>query len=184
MDIDIENINKYELRNKVNTIKLRPIYEVIDEAYFIESKHLSGYFMQKCKDIANEAQFIPLEMKDNIKRMTMEQGLYAQVVKLRRNYLKFVAADKNKSEAKFKFQGLSARSQRLFDIEFDWIETFQSHDDTQDTNKFKRFQVPIENTKCVETFKFHNDASMLKYCHKSLNSCCLSSLESAFVSIK
>ena len=25
-------------------------------------------------------------------------------------------------QAKFKFQGLSARSQRWFDLEFDWIE--------------------------------------------------------------
>ena len=39
-----------------------------------------------------------------------------------RKYLKFVAADKNKNEAKFKFQGQYAISQRWFDIEFDWIE--------------------------------------------------------------
>ena len=44
----------------------------------------------------------------------------------------------------------------MFDIEFDWIEvnfithepdlykkTFQIHDNTQDTNKFKLLQVPI-----------------------------------------
>ena len=49
---------------------------------------------------------------------------------------------------------------------------------------FKRFQVPIRNSKCVETFKFHNDAPILKYCQKSLNSCCFSTLESDFVSIK
>ena len=36
----------------------------------------------------------------------------------------------------------------------------------------------------METFKFHNDAPILKYCQKSLNSCCFSSLASAFVSIK
>ena len=41
--------------------------------------------------------------------MEMEQSLYAQVVKLRRKDLKFVAIDKNKNEAKFKFQGQSAR---------------------------------------------------------------------------
>ena len=39
--------------------------------------------------------------------MTMEKRLYAQVVKLRRKDLKFVATDKNKNEAKFKFQGQS-----------------------------------------------------------------------------
>ena len=64
--------------------------------------------MQQCKDNANEGRFIPLKMKNNIKRMAMEQRLYAQVVKLRRKYLKFVSAD-NKKGAKFKFQGTSAR---------------------------------------------------------------------------
>ena len=54
--------------------------------------------------------------------MAMEQVLYAHVVKLRRKDLKIVAADKNKNEAKFKFQGLSARSQRWFDLDFDLIE--------------------------------------------------------------
>ena len=36
-DIDIDKIDTYEIRNKVNTIKWRPIYEVIEEAYFKES---------------------------------------------------------------------------------------------------------------------------------------------------
>ena len=88
----------------------------------------------------------------------MEQILYAQVVKLRRKDLKFVAANKNKNEAKFKFQGQSARSQRWFDLDFDQIEVnfrtldndlyrklFQNHDDAQDTNTFKMFPVPIGN---------------------------------------
>ena len=101
-----------------------------------------------------------------------------------------------KIEDKFKFQGQSARSQRWFDIDFDWIEVnfsncepdfykklFQSHYDTQDINTFKRFQVPIGNSKCVESFKFRNDAPILKYCQKSLNSCCFSSLESDFSGI-
>ena len=43
--------------------------------------------------------------------MAMEQSLYAQVVNILRKDLKFVATDKNKNEAKFKFQGQSARSQ-------------------------------------------------------------------------
>ena len=79
---------------------------------------------------------------------------------LRRKYLKFVAADKNKNEGKFKFQSQSERSQRWFDLDFDWIEVnfitrepdfyyklFQSHDGSQETNTFKSFQVPIGNTK-------------------------------------
>ena len=59
--------------------------------------------------------------------MTAEQGLYEQVIMLRRKYLKFVAVDKNKNEAKFKFQGQSARSKRWFDLDFDWIEVNLSH---------------------------------------------------------
>ena len=51
--------------------------------------------------------------------MAMEQGLYAQVVKLHRKDLKCNAASMNKNEAKLKFQGIYARSQRLFDLEFD-----------------------------------------------------------------
>ena len=35
--------------------------------------------------------------------MTMEQVLYAQVFKIRQMDLKFIAAIKNKNEAKFKF---------------------------------------------------------------------------------
>ena len=59
----------------------------------------------------------------------MEQGLYSQVVKLRRKDLKFVSANKNKNEAKFKFQGLSEISHRLFDLKFDWIkENFSTHE--------------------------------------------------------
>ena len=74
MDIDIEKMSTFEKRNKVNTIKWRPIYEVIDEAYFIGSKMFSDFFMQQCKDNANVAQFIPLDMENNIRRMKTEQG--------------------------------------------------------------------------------------------------------------
>ena len=111
--------------------------------------------------------------------------------------MKFIASNKSINEAKFKFQGQSARSQRWFDLEFDLIEVtfnthepdfykklFQSHENTQDTNTFKIFQVPIRNSKYVENFKFHNDAPMLKYLHNSLNCCCFSGLESDFYIIK
>ena len=40
--------------------------------------------------------------------MEMEQLLYAQFSNIRRKYLKLIAANKNKNEAKFKFQGKSA----------------------------------------------------------------------------
>ena len=54
--------------------------------------------------------------------MDIEKGLYAQVVKISRKDLEFIAEDRNNNEAKLKFQGKSARSQRWFDIDFDWIE--------------------------------------------------------------
>ena len=84
--------------------------------------------------------------------MAMKQGFYEQVVKISLNDLKFIAANKNKNEAKFKFQGQSARSQRWFDLDFDCTEvnfstrepdfhkeTFQIHDDIKYTNTFKFF---------------------------------------------
>ena len=102
----------------------------------------------------------------------------------------------NKNEAKIKFQGRSERSQRWFDIDFGFIEAnfstrepgnyrklFQSHENTQYTNTLKMFQVPIGNSKCVENFKFHNDAPMLKYFQKLLNIFCFSILASSFAGI-
>ena len=50
-----EKISKFEKRNKVNTIKWRPIYEVTDEPYFIGSKMFSDDFMKECKDNENVA---------------------------------------------------------------------------------------------------------------------------------
>ena len=128
--------------------------------------------------------------------MAMEKKLYAQVVKLRRKDLIYVVTDKNKNEAKFKFQGQSARSQLWFYLDLDWVEInvscrepdfykklLQIDDNTQEGNVFKKFQAPILNEKCVESFKFQNDAPILKYFQKTLNSCCLSILASAFASI-
>ena len=79
----------------------------------------------------------------------------------------FDAADKNKTESKFKFKGQSARSQLWFDLDLDWIDInfstrepdfykklFQSHDNKQDEDTFKTFQVQIGNAKVVKSFKF------------------------------
>ena len=96
----------------------------------------SRYFIKQCKDNANKAQFVQLGVKNNIKRMAAEQGLYSQVVKLRRKDLRFIAENKNKNEVKFKFQGLSARSQRWFYIDFDWIEVKFS---TREPDFYKNF---------------------------------------------
>ena len=56
--------------------------------------------MQVCEDNANVAQFFPIVMGKKIKILAMEQGIYVQVILLLRKYLKFVATDKNKNEAK------------------------------------------------------------------------------------
>ena len=116
-------------------------------------------------DNLNKAHHIPRDVKDNIKRMVTEQGLYAQVIMIRRTDLKFVATDENKNEAKFKFHSQYARSQRWFDLDLDWIEVnfsphdtdfykknFQSHDDTKDINTFRFFQVQIGNATCGASF--------------------------------
>ena len=63
MNQDIENINTYETRTKVNTTKWRPIYEVIDEAYIKESNIFPGDFIIEWKINSNEAQFILAEVK-------------------------------------------------------------------------------------------------------------------------
>ena len=48
----------------------------------------------------------------------MEQGLYAQSVKISQKDFKFVEENKNKNKAKFKFQGQSTISQRWSDLDF------------------------------------------------------------------
>ena len=62
----IDNIETYETRTKINTIKWRPIYEVLDEAYIKGSKIFPDDFIKVCKN-SNEAHDIPREVKNNIK---------------------------------------------------------------------------------------------------------------------
>ena len=59
--------------------------------------------------------------------MSTEQRLYAKLVILNWKDLKTTEANKNKNEAKFNFQGQSARSQIWFDIDFDWNEKSLAH---------------------------------------------------------
>ena len=49
----------------------------------------------------------------------MEQGLYTQVVMIRRNDLKTTESTKNKNESKLMFQVQAARSWHWFDLDFD-----------------------------------------------------------------
>ena len=51
MDINIENISTFEKRNKVITTQRRPIYEVTDEDYFIDSKIFSDDFIKNVRII-------------------------------------------------------------------------------------------------------------------------------------
>ena len=46
MSKDINNIDNYDIRTKVNTTKWRPIYELIDEAYSKDSKIFSDDFIK------------------------------------------------------------------------------------------------------------------------------------------
>ena len=66
MKIDIENINTFENRNKVYISQWRTIYEVIEEDQFNKSDIFPDDFIKKCKDNANEAISIPLELENNI----------------------------------------------------------------------------------------------------------------------
>ena len=52
----------------------------------------------------------------------MKQSFYAQVVKLWRKDLKFVAADFKKMRLNFKFPGQSARSQLCFGLDLNWVD--------------------------------------------------------------
>ena len=82
MNQDIETIDKYQNIRIVNITQWRPIYEVIDEAYIKDYNIFPDDFIRECKKNSNEPQFISVDVKNNIKRLTMEQGLYTQFVKL------------------------------------------------------------------------------------------------------
>ena len=49
-----------------------------------------------------------------------------------------------------------------------------------DTKTYQIFGVPIGNAKITRKVRFHPASPVIKYHQKTYNSCCLSSLESAF----
>ena len=67
MNINIENINAFEKRNKVYTTQWMAIYEVIEEDYFNKSDNFPDDFIKICENNSNEAINIPIEFKNNIK---------------------------------------------------------------------------------------------------------------------
>ena len=66
----------------------------------------------------------------------MEQVLYSQVVMLSQKDLNITEENKNKNEDNFKFQCQSERSQRWFDIDFDWIDENLS---TREPDVYKKY---------------------------------------------
>ena len=86
--------------------------------------------------------------------METEQGLYAKVFMLHRDYMKTTKENKNKNEGKFKFQGNSARSQHWFDLDFDWTgeicstcepDLYRTKNKIQIHLKCLKFQSKIQN---------------------------------------
>ena len=63
MDIDIENINTFENRNKVYTSQQNKICKVIEPYILKKSDTFPDDFMKKCRDNAKEAIGIPMEFK-------------------------------------------------------------------------------------------------------------------------
>ena len=90
----LKNINTIEKIHKIYTKLWRDIYEVIQQLFY-ETDIFPDNFIKRCKNNANEARNIPLELKINIKRILMEQGLYAQVVMLRKKGLTITEANKD-----------------------------------------------------------------------------------------
>ena len=78
MDVEIENIasKKYPF--------WRPIYEVIENSYFEETKLFPTTFLNQCRNNTNEPHNIPNEIKTDFKIIAPEQCLYEQVVMIRR----------------------------------------------------------------------------------------------------
>ena len=63
MNIDIENINIFERRNKVYTTQCRRIYEFLESGFFLKSESFPDDSMKQCKDNTNEARNILVEVK-------------------------------------------------------------------------------------------------------------------------
>ena len=78
MNEDIETIDTDENSKQIfQKTKWRPIYEVIDEDYIKNSHIFPDDFITKCKQCPNKPKNISSDVKNNIKRLAMEQILYA-----------------------------------------------------------------------------------------------------------
>ena len=96
-------------------------------------------------------------------------------------------------QKKYIFQGHQAKSRHLFNLDHEWLkENVRTHEPDfyrklyqtkfrgDDTKTFQIFGVPIGYAKITGKLQFHPAAPVIKYHQKIPNSCCLSSLASAF----
>ena len=97
MNLDIENIASSSQQI------WRSIYEVIDDTYLKKMKLFPTEFLDHCKKKINEPQNIPSEFKTVILKKALEQGLYTQVVMIRRKESDYIK-EKYKTK-KYNFQG-------------------------------------------------------------------------------
>ena len=81
-------------------------------------------------------------MKKNIKKIALKEILYVQVVRSCRKSVFQKKDSEKKLKIKYLFQGQSARSKHLFDLDIKWIEEKFS---TREPQFYKRlFQTNIE----------------------------------------
>ena len=86
--------------------------------------------------------------------MAMEHSLYVEVVKLWRKDLLFFAVHRNKTEAKFKFQGQSARSQLWLDLDLYWIGKNLALANLISIRKYFKIITISKTILCSKHFKF------------------------------
>ena len=113
MNLAIENISSTSQQLQ------RSLYEVIHDDYFKSVRLFPTEFKTNVKN-QNEPQNIPNEFKSALKKMALENGLYAQVVMIRRTELDD-KKEKDKTK-KYYFQGKSARTKHWFDLDRDCLK--------------------------------------------------------------
>ena len=101
MNVDIENIEKIENIYK-HYKKMEENLPNYTTRVLWWNWHFPDKFLRNKKNV-NKDHNIPNDVKNNIKRMAAEQGLYAKVVMLRQKNSKITKANKNINEDKFKF---------------------------------------------------------------------------------
>ena len=69
MNIYIENIDKIKNSHKHYAKQWRTIYEVIQQEFFDETEIFPDDFIKHFKNNTNESHNIPIEVKNNIKKI-------------------------------------------------------------------------------------------------------------------